>query len=60
MAVTQSVPNPAWEVTVTHMPSGVSRTARGTGEGRQAAVRELRERIEDSLRYFDVRTVDHA
>jgi hypothetical protein len=55
---TQSVPNPAWEVSVTHVPSGITRTACGRGGGSAAAARELREDIEQALRYWDVVTVE--
>lgn len=57
---TQSIPNPGWEVVVTHVPTGVQRMASGKGDGSRQAAQRLRAEIEESLQYFDVVTVEHA
>lgn len=45
----QSCPNPAWEVTVTHLPTGRIARAAGKGNGSRSAARELRTDLEASL-----------
>lgn len=40
-----STPNPPWEVRVRHIPSGVTRTACGKGDGWRAVVGELKRNV---------------
>lgn len=40
-----SIPNPPWEVRVTHLPSGRTMTERGRGAGMLRAVRELTQAV---------------
>lgn len=55
---TQSIPNPEWNVVVTHVPTGMQRQESGKGDSRQAATR-LRSEIEAALRFYDAVITEH-